>query len=90
MAYYAIQYDLSHAKEIEYQKLWSEMDRVGAAKYQKSCYFLQSSASTIAVRDHFKAFIHEEDLLMVTLFTTRPSYTYALTPGHDWINARFT
>ena len=89
MAYFVVTYDLVHRREAEYQKLWDEMERLSAAKYQESSYFVELTNTALEVKDHLKSYIHEKDRLMVIEFTKRPSYTRCFTPGHEWLQARF-
>lgn len=89
MAYFVVTYDLVQRKEEDYKELWNEMDRLSAAKYQDSAYFVELTNTASEVKDHFKSYIHEKDRLMVVEFTKRPSYTRCFTPGHQWIQARF-
>ena len=89
MAYFNVTYDLVNRKEADYQELWNEMNRLGAAKYQDSAYFVELNNTAQQVKGHFKGYIHEKDRLMVTEFVKKPSYTQCFVPGHEWLNARF-
>lgn len=90
MAYFVVTYDLIGRNESAYKELWDEMNRLGAAKYQDSAYFLEVNETALRVRDHLKEYIHENDRLMVVEFFKRPSYTRCFTLGHAWLKARFS
>lgn len=87
MAYYSITYQLN--KEKDYLKLWDELERLSAVKVQNSHYFVNLDNTTTEVKDHFAAFVDDDDMLMVVKFTTRPTFTKAKAGTKDWLNSRF-
>jgi hypothetical protein len=89
VAYFVVTYDLVQRKEEDYKELWDEMDRLTAAKYQDSAYFLDADNTASEVKEHLKSYIHEKDRLMVVEFVKKPSYTRCFTLGHQWIKERF-
>lgn len=89
MAYFVVTYDLVNRNESDYKELWDEMDRLGAAKYQDSAYFVELNNTALEVKDHLRDYIHEKDRLMVIEFVKRPNYTRCFTAGHEWLKARF-
>ena len=89
MAYFIVTYDLVHQDESGYQKLWDEMDRLGAAKYQDSSYFVELYTTALEIRDHLKSYVHDKDRLMVVEFVKRPRYTRCFSAGHEWVTTRF-
>jgi hypothetical protein len=91
MALFIVAYDLRKKNEFDYQKLWDEFDRLDSVKFQESDYFLAASNTTVEVRNHFKQFVHEDDLLVVTMLdeTDKPQFTRALKGTTDWVNAHW-
>jgi hypothetical protein len=89
MALYVVTYDLRRKDEFDYQALWDAFDRLDSVKYQESDYLLSTSASIDTVKDHFKAKMHEDDLLMVVEFTEKPDWTKALKGTNAWISKHF-
>ncbi|HAO35243.1 MULTISPECIES: hypothetical protein [unclassified Hyphomonas] len=87
MAYFMINYDLEKSKD--YQKLITELERLGAAKAALSSWFVELDNTTSEVRDHLSGFVDDDDILIVTAFITKPRYTRMKTPGHNWLNDRF-
>ena len=88
MAYFMINYDLEKNKD--YKKLITELERLGAAKAALSSWFVELNNTTAEVRNHLSDLVDDDDILIVTAFTTKPRYTRMKTPGHEWINARFS
>lgn len=89
MAFFVVSYDLRKKEEFDYEKLWDEFTRLKAVKHQESAYFLTASNNAIQIRDHFKSFIHEDDLLMVVEFSEKPRFTRALKGTADWISSHW-
>jgi len=89
MAYFVVSYDLRRKAEFDYSKLWAEFKRLDGVKYQESAYFIELANTPPQVKDHFSAFMHEDDLLMVVEFSERPSYTRGLQGTNDWVKARW-
>jgi hypothetical protein len=91
MALFLVSYDLRKKDEFDYQKLWNEFDRLDSVKFQESDYFLSTDNTTTQVRDHFKQFVHEDDLLMVARLdeSDKPKYTKGLKGTNDWVNAHW-
>ena len=91
MALFLVSYDLRKKGEFDYQKLWDEFARLDSVKFQESDYFLASDNTTAEIRDHFKQFVHEDDLLMAAKLDERdkPKYTRTLKGTTDWVNAHW-
>ena len=87
MAYFMITYDLNNSKD--YDKLIDELEEKGAAKAALSCWFIELDNTTVEVRDHFSNYVDDDDILIVTQFTTKPRYTRMKIPGHNWLSQRF-
>ncbi|MCD9096203.1 hypothetical protein [Luteimonas fraxinea] len=85
MGLFVVSYDLIKRKE--YQPLWDEMKRLGGHKPVESVYLLNLNLdSASAVRDHFKTFIDEDDLLIVAKFVGKPSFLKAKSGTNAWID----
>ena len=89
MGYFNVTYDLIKKEESEYQDLWDELERLDSVKYQDSAYFVDTSDTQSELLDRLKQHIHDNDRLMVTEFTKRPSWTRALKGTSAWLDARF-
>ncbi|WP_193452110.1 hypothetical protein [Pseudomonas nitroreducens] len=64
MALYFLEYDLR--KQRNYEKLYAELQRLGAVRILKSLWcFKYQTASSVALRDHFRNFIDSDDGLIV-------------------------
>jgi hypothetical protein len=85
MALFVVAYDLRQKDEFDYQKLWDAFDQVDSVKFQESDYFVCAANTSTQVRDHFKQFMHKDDLLVVTLLdeNDKPKFTKAL-KGTNW------
>ena len=86
MAFFVVTYDLRKKDEFEYEELWNEFQRLDAVKYQESDYFLAADNTAEEIKDHFKQFIHEDDLLMVVEFEKKPKYTKSLKGTNAWVD----
>ena len=88
MALFLVAYDLRKKGEFDYQKLWDEFDRLDSVKFQESDYFLAASNTADEVKNHFKRFVHTDDLLMVAQLNERvkPEFTKALKGSTAWID----
>ncbi len=86
MAFFVVTYDLRKKDEFDYEKLWNEFDRLDTVKFQESDYFLSAANTTTEIRDHFKQFMHEDDLLMVVKFSEKPMSTRGLQGTAAWIS----
>lgn len=82
MAIFTISYDLIKFKD--YPELWKEFDRLGGQKILESVYLVNLNNTTEQVRDHFKEYIDEDDMLIVSK-TTEFKYIKALKGTGDWI-----
>jgi hypothetical protein len=89
MAFFVVSYDLRKKEEFDYQKLWDEFARLDSVKFQESAYFLSANNNATEVRDHFKQFVHDNDLLMVVEFEKKPRWTRALKGTSDWVEVHF-
>jgi hypothetical protein len=86
MAFFVVTYDLRKKDEFDYEQLWDEFNRLDTVKFQESDYFLAAENTTTEIRDHFKQFMHEDDLLMVVKFSERPMSTKGLKGTAAWIS----
>jgi hypothetical protein len=77
MAFFVVTYDLRKKGEFSYQELWDEFDRLDGVKFQESDYFLAADNTADQIKDHFKALVHSDDMLMVVEFHENPKYTKA-------------
>ncbi len=91
MALFVVAYDLRKKDEFDYEKLWDEFNRLDSVKFQESDYFLSANNTTTEIKDHFKQFVHEDDLLMVTRLdeNDKPKFTRALKGTTDWVNSHW-
>lgn len=89
MAFFMISYDLRKKQEFDYEPLWAEFKRLDSVKCLESVYLLSASNTAAEIKSHFKAFIHDDDLLVVVEFAKKPQYTRALTGTNAWIAAHF-
>jgi hypothetical protein len=66
MATYWIGYDLlNHATFGQYEKLISELQRLGAQRILYSDWAMRSNYSSIVIRDHLRQFMHSTDRILV-------------------------
>ena len=64
MALFSLTYDL--VKSRDYQKLYDELDRLGAIRATESQFFFKNSThSAKELRDHFSKFIDSDDRLVL-------------------------
>ena len=89
MTCFVVSYDLRKKGEFDYQKLWDEFDRLGGVKTQESVYFINLNNTTKEVLDHFKQFVHDNDLLFAVKMASKPLHTKALTGTNAWIAEHF-
>ena len=71
---YLISYDLDKPGQ-DYTKLISELERLGAIKILYSEWILKNQASAAQLRDHLKAFIDSNDMLLVVALTGEAAWT---------------
>lgn len=91
MALFFVGYDLRKKGEFDYQKLWDEFDQLDAVKFQESDYFLAANNTITEIKEHFKQFVHEDDLLMVAKLdgNDKPKHTKALKGTNKWLDAHW-
>lgn len=68
MASYALLYDLIREEPHDYTKLYDELERLSAHRFEQSAWFFASTDSAKEVHDHFKSFMHAKDRLWVSEF----------------------
>jgi hypothetical protein len=85
VAFFVVTYDLKTKDEFDYERLWDEFSKLDAVKFQESDYFLAADNTAEEVRDHFKQFMHEDDMLMVVEFIKKPKYTKAIKGTNAWV-----
>jgi hypothetical protein len=72
--------------KIEYQKLWDELERLGAHRTQLSVW-LVSLDNTPSQVDHFKQFVDCNDRLWVTkIFKSEHTYSQAMAGTKKWLD----
>lgn len=87
MAYFAVSYQLNKSKD--YQPLWDAFTELGAHKAMRDFYLVQNDATTIALGNHLKRFIDNDDFLFVVPMTAKPFKSGCFTGTEAWLNARF-
>ncbi len=80
MKLFIVTYDLRNQKD--YQKLYDELNRLGAKPILEStwCMNLPDSNTVVMVRDHFAKFIDSDDAIMVSEVTSWASLNVKNTP----------
>ena len=71
---YLVSYDLDKPGQ-DYTRLISELERLGGIKILYSEWILRNDASAVALRDHLKAFIDGNDMLLVVALTGEAAWT---------------
>jgi hypothetical protein len=71
---YLISYDLDKPGQ-DYSKLISELERLGGIKILYSEWIMKSQASAAQLRDHLRAFIDSNDMLLVVGLTGEAAWT---------------
>ncbi|GAC1040810.1 hypothetical protein thsrh120_08140 [Rhizobium sp. No.120] len=89
MAFFMISYDLRKKQEFDYEPLWKEFKSRKAVKCLESVYLLKASNTLLEIKNHFKKFIHEDDLLVLVEFTKEPEWTRALSGTKAWIDSHW-
>jgi hypothetical protein len=74
MKKYLISYDLDKPGQ-DYSKLIKELERLGAIKILYSEWILKDEASAVQLRDHLRAFIDSNDMLLVVGLTGEAAWT---------------
>jgi CRISPR/Cas system-associated endoribonuclease Cas2 len=89
MSVYLLTYDLTKKKpEFDYQILWDELKRLDAVRIQESVWLLNVNNTAAELRDHFKSFTHDDDLLWVSgVYKDRFAYTKVRTGTNAWLKA---
>ena len=89
MAYFVVTYDLRQKDWEEYDTLIKEIEKMNSVKYQESCWFIDQQKTALQVFNQLKAYIHEDDRLMVVEFSKKPAWHKGLPGTKVWIEARF-
>ena len=89
MAYFVVTYDLKQKDWEDYDTLIKELDKMSSVKYQESCWFVDQQKTAAQVFSQLKAYLHEDDSLMVVEFLKKPSWRKGLPGTKAWIGARF-
>jgi len=74
MKKYLISYDLDKAGQ-DYSRLIHELERLGAIKVLYSEWLLRNDASAEVLRNHLRAFIDSNDMLLVVALTGEAAWT---------------
>jgi len=74
MKKYLISYDLDKPGQ-DYNRLIKELERLGASKILYSEWIFRSSSSASEIRNHLKAFIDSNDMLLVVALTGEAAWT---------------
>jgi hypothetical protein len=74
MGKYLISYDLDKPGQ-DYSRLISEIERLGGVKILYSEWLLRSNASAEQLRNHLRAFIDSNDMLLVVALTGEAAWT---------------
>lgn len=87
MALFCVSYDLIEGKN--YKTLWDELDRLGGHKALESFYLISLNNTASQVREHLKAFVDDDDMLMVIEFDKKPTFIKAKAGTNKWIADHF-
>jgi hypothetical protein len=74
MKKYLISYDLDKPGQ-DYPRIIGELERLGAIRILYSEWILRNDATASALRDHLKAFIDSNDMLLVVALTGEAAWT---------------
>jgi hypothetical protein len=74
MKKYLISYDLDKPGQ-DYNRLIGELDRLGALRILYSEWILRSTSNAANIRDHLRAFIDGNDMLLVVALTGEAAWT---------------
>jgi len=86
VALFVVSYDLIKGKD--YQPLWDELDQLGGHKALESFYLLNlTTEDPYTLKEHLRAFVDSDDMLMVVKFVGRPAFVKARTGTNAWISA---
>ena len=86
MALFAVSYQLNKSKD--YQPVWDALEDLGAHKVMRSFWFVDCDTTAIALRDHLRSVLDDDDAVCVVPFNSRPSHHMGYTGTNDWIRAR--
>jgi len=86
MAKYLVSYDLDKPGQ-DYSRLISELERLGAIKILYSEWLLRNDASAKAIRDHLRAFIDSNDMLLVVALTGEAAWTSLMVSNERAVQA---
>lgn len=88
MAKYLVTYDLVDGRD--YDRIINELDRLGAVRTQKSVYLVSRSTDSAAgFLQYLKAYVDEDDRLMVVKMTEEPEWTKGFKGTSAWIAKNF-
>jgi hypothetical protein len=69
MSTFLINYDLSHEKEVDYQKLWAELRAQGATRVLWSTWLITKNNTQLEIANHFLRYMHVQDRILVVQCT---------------------
>lgn len=87
MPVFAVSYDLNRSKN--YERLWGELERLGAFAVQKSLWLVKRPSLQAEVLAHLKDFVDEDDFLMVMELPRKPSFTKAKGGTNAWLSKNY-
>lgn len=89
MSVYLLAYDLVKEKKNakhDYQKLWDELERLGAHRTQLSVWLVKMNKTPQQVIEHFKPYVDYNDRLWATkLFKDQDYYVNAKAGTNKWL-----
>lgn len=85
MTAFLVTYDLN--KEKNYQKLWDELERLGAHRTLLSVWLVSSSKSATDLKTHLQGFMDKDDSIWVLEVTRNYAFSNAKTGTNAWLKA---
>ena|SRR5580698_2115097 len=90
MAYFAIRFALKYDAGPARRRLCDELERLGGVEAADLFYMIELDGTAAEVRDYFRTFLAERDLLIVIQFEQRPEFAAPWAGVQEWIEARFS
>ncbi|EAQ37062.1 hypothetical protein NB311A_07928 [Nitrobacter sp. Nb-311A] len=91
MSVYLIAYDLVEEKknaQIDYQRLWDELRRLGAHRTQLSTWLINVTNTPQELVEHFRDFVDHNDRIWVTkVFRGERWFVNAMAGTNKWLEA---
>ncbi len=87
MTTFLLTYDLNDEDtSAAYKPLIDELKRLGAHKYQFSCWLLNANNTAVQVKDHFQ-YLDANDAIFVSELVANHSHRMSKAGTTDWIKA---